>query len=105
MCAPIGFGSVAVFGWPEACDSRLRVCGAGSGLSWYIVMVFYGQFGDYLRMRAARPRCRGVGGGWWFSAVSGIAHSHGDAERHTHTHNFSIHIICIDCTLPLFGGL
>ena len=87
--APSVFGSVAVCGWPEAHDSRVRVCVQDTELSWYIVMVLCGRFGGNLRVWTARPWCRGMGRVGVFVSASGIAHECGGTERTTHTHNFS----------------
>ena len=57
---PSVVGSVAVCGWPEACEHRLRVCGEDTELSWYILMVSYGRFGGNMRARPMRPWCRGM---------------------------------------------
>ena len=82
-------GSVAVCGWPEACDSRLCVCVEGTELSWYIVMVLCGRFSGNLRVWTARPWCRGMGRVGVFFSASGIAHECGVTEPTTHSHNLS----------------
>ena len=98
--APSVFGSVVGCGWPEAFDSRLWVCGEGTELSWYILMVLCGRFGGNLRVRTARPWCRGMRrvGGFLLRVASRMHVATQNApptpETFLQTHNmYQLHIL------------